>query len=204
MEDKNVALANADYVLGMVRLARDDVLSGDPARRLPGISNLATWGRAVTSALHRLKTAVPDYEEWYGPKRDEMERDELCRYFYELRTNVLKRAEPPKVNVGARIGYLDSSMIAELQKHAPPGAVGTFIGDSVGGSGWEVKLPDGSVEKVYAKLPPEWDVEVSVTLHNSPKSHRGAALADGDIEQCARLYYQYLAALVAEAHARWD
>jgi len=37
----------------------------------------------------------------------------------------------------------------------PPGATSFFIGDELGGTGWEVSQPDGSTEKYYIDLPEE-------------------------------------------------
>jgi len=81
---------------------------------------------------------------------------------------------------------------------APPGATSFFIGDQLGGSGWEIKLPDGSTGKYYVDLPTDL---VSASLHfpNPPKTHRGKDINDSSVERLCRLYLDYLVVLVTNA-----
>ena len=57
----------------------------------------------------------------------------------------------------------------------PEGANGFFIGDNLGGSGWEVYLPDGSTEKYYVAMLDEIQSQIQVNLHfpDPPKRHDG-------------------------------
>lgn len=38
-------------------------------------------------------------------------------------------------------------------QNPPPGAKDFYLTDELGGSSWEVELPDGSTTKYYAQLP---------------------------------------------------
>jgi hypothetical protein len=74
-----------------------------------------------------------------------------------------------------------------------------FIGDQVGGSGWEVELPDGLTKKFYVQLPE--DVRLTTKLH------LGKAVETGPEDQTASdlstLYIDYLRRLLADAVTRF-
>jgi hypothetical protein len=55
----------AQQALRTAELALGD-LKGSSDRWVSGMSNVAVWGHAVTSALARLKSRVPGFEEWYA------------------------------------------------------------------------------------------------------------------------------------------
>src|SRR5690606_1633063 len=54
------------------------------------------------------------------------------------------------VSTSASVNFSSSDM-AKLGT-PPPGAIGFFIGDQTGGSGWEIELPDGTNAKSYVEL----------------------------------------------------
>lgn len=85
---------------------------------------------------------------------------------------------------------------------APPGATNFFIGDNTGGSGWVVKLPDGTVEKYYAEMPGDIG-KVEVHFPEAPTSHLGDEVPDTTIDTLAGLYYNYIQQLVADARNRF-
>ena len=86
----------------------------------------------------------------------------------------------------------------ELSKVAPPNTVSTFFGDQLGGNGWEVRMPDGSTEKVYFDLPPGSDVESALTFPESPDQHDGEPITDTSIANFGRLYLAALTKIVDE------
>jgi hypothetical protein len=75
------------------------------------------------------------------------------RYFVDARNNLEKQGRVP-VSTQAHIRSFSSG---DISKFGPPpaGATGFFIADQLGGSGWEVELPDGSKQKYYVELPTE-------------------------------------------------
>jgi hypothetical protein len=89
--------------------------------------------------------------------------------------------------------------MAQLMANRPPGAKAYFIGDRLGGSGWEIELPDGSVQNYYVKLPPELGIQFSLHLPEPPTEHFGKPLADTSIQNLSRLYVDYLSGLVVDA-----
>src|SRR5438094_483482 len=163
MADRTSAdvLRAARQTLATVEKGLADLASGDPNRRVAGLHNLVVFGRAVTNVLQNLRSSEPDFDAWYGPHRAEMEADPLLKYLYELRTEILKKGILP---IGTSM-YIHQLRIPEDMARLgppPPNARGFFIGDNLGGSGWEVELPDGRTEKYYAELPADIGV---ATMH---------------------------------------
>jgi hypothetical protein len=64
-------------------------------RTLLGLFAVVVFGRAVTNALQNLRTFDRQaFDEWYGPWKQEMEEDPLLRWFYKLRSDILKGIVP--------------------------------------------------------------------------------------------------------------
>ena len=110
------------------------------------------FGRAVTNVLQNLRSVDDRFDAWYQPFRKEMESDPLMRYLYTLRSQILKEGALP---TGMTICIRELQLPRDMARFGPPppGAKGLFIGDSTGGSGWNVELPAGRIEKYYAEMP---------------------------------------------------
>lgn len=92
--DPSNVMTRAGTMLQLVELGLADI--DDPAmehlRITRGLYNIAVFGRAVTNALQGLRTYDRQaFDEWYEPWRAEMQGDQLCRFFYALRTDLLKK-----------------------------------------------------------------------------------------------------------------
>jgi hypothetical protein len=199
-------LAKAADMLNMTEQALEDLNGSDPRRRLPGLRNIAVWGRSITNVVEKLKTPLGDetFSGWYTPYREEMEGDELLKYFYQWRSKILKEGETPATTTTSYIGYLDSAGIARLNQNAPPGTTATFIGDQLGGSGWIVSLPDGTEEKVYFELPDDMNITINLHAADPPRSHAGERLENPTLGDLAERYVAYLRRLVNDAHATFS
>jgi len=195
-------LRGVDDTLRTAELGLKDFLRGRPReRRLPGLRNLVVFGRAVTNGLQNLRSVEPEFDAWYRPYVEEMESDPLMRYFYELRTRILKEA-----NLGVYQGFEISGEEGalpplELLGTPPPGAVKGFV--SSHGSGWVVRLPDGTEEEFYVDLPLE-GVEVSHFLTDQPDSHLDSTLPpNSTAEQLSESYVAYLRRMFEDAKQRF-
>lgn len=187
-------------VLETAELGLADLTGDDPRRRLPGLRNLIVWGRSVTNVLQKLRTPVGKaFDEWYTPFQAEMQRDDLMKYFYRLRSEILKEGKTPNIGTHVRIKYLNTNELQPLMENPPPGAEGFFIGDRLGGSGWNIKLPDGTEESYYVALPDHLDVDISLHVEKPPTSHGGRPIVDTSIEAVATHYIEYLRRLVQGA-----
>jgi hypothetical protein len=151
MASRTVAeiIREAEELLQTAKFGLEDM--SRPERARSGMRNAVVFGRNTTWALQNLRGKEPDFDNWYGLKQKEMRADPLMNYFHNLRTQIEKQASTPTGSRGY-IKKLSSDDMAQFYP-APPNATGFFIGDSSGGSGWEVVKSDGSIEKYYINLP---------------------------------------------------
>ncbi len=169
----------------------------DRERAVAAMHNVVIMGRAVTNVLQNLRSKVQGFDDWYSSWKEEMSRDPLLRYLYKLRTEILKRGKEGTTNT-TMVHSFSSSDIPP----APPNAVGFFIGDQNGGSGWEVRLEDGTIQKIYVALP-EDKVRSWLGFEDFPGEHLGSPIADDSLENVCQLYVQYLRRLVEAAERRF-
>ncbi len=200
MADAEVAdvFTRTRTTLGQARAALNQMDSVDPGERMAGMRNVM-WG-GVAPILQQLRSRVEGFDEWYAPWREEMEQDPLLSWIYRLRNEVLKEGQDPPTT--------RSTFIKELSPRRPlppppPNALGSFIfSDALGGDGWPVRLPDGSVGMHYVRLPEEIG-GTTVEFQNLPDEHLGAPLADRSIQAVCHLYVEYLTRLTDAAEARF-
>lgn len=201
--DKARVLANVQEMLEMAQAGLADVLSGDPRRRRPGLMNLITYGRSVTFTLQNLRNAEPTFDEWYAPLQRKMADDPLMQFFNRARTKLLKEGElgaGAQTVVGAGGPVNVGALIQQLNRYAPPNTVATFFGEArTGGNGWEVRMPDGSIQRRYFQLPRETGVESALRFIEPPDQHDGRPITDTSIENLGSLYISFLSRLVHEA-----
>jgi len=194
-------LSSVQETLKTAEYGLRDLIEGPPARKLSGLRNLVVFGRAVTNVLQGLKSTEPGFDVWYQEYVNEMESDPLMKYFYELRSLILKEGIL-KTSVHAHIKKLELPYDMSRFGPPPPFAKGFFIGDQLGGTGWEVELPDGSRMKYYVELPSDIG---SVSLHfpDPPNHHLGRNITTNTIEELSSLYIDYLRKMVREAKIKF-
>jgi hypothetical protein len=196
-------LRRAQETLETAEWGLADFTGADPRRRIPGLRNLVVFGRAVTNVLQALRSVVgrDAFDTWYAPVQTEMREDQLLRFFYELRSEILKEGSTGSTYGAFHIETLNTDDLQPVLQNPPPGAKSFFMGDQLGGNGWIVELPDGTTAKYYIQLPPEIAENVSMTHHfaNPPSSHKDRPLSDTSINALATLYVEYLRHLVADA-----
>ena len=187
--------------LATATLGLRDVVDGGPEKRLGGLRNLIVFGRAVTNVLQNLRSSEPSFDDWYQPFVEEMRGDPLLRYFYLLRTEILKEG---KLKTGNMLHIKSFEFPKDMQRLGPPppGAGAFFMGDQAGGSGWEIKLPNGDTEKFYVDMPR--DIATSeVHLPDAPLIHKGVTISHPKIETLSQFYFNYLNALVEAARVQF-
>ena len=108
-------LTRATTHLRMVKQGLRDMEDPDQDRVVLGFFGITVFGRSVTSALQNLRTFDKQaFDEWYEPWKQEMKDDPLCRFFYQLRTEILK-------DIGPMVGFVLASFGDSAKK------VGTLI-----------------------------------------------------------------------------
>ncbi len=184
--------------LDSARLGLEGLKSPDPRRRMAGLRNVIVWGRAVTSVLQTLRGTGKHFDDWYAPYVAEMRADPAMRAMYELRSRVLKEGDLPVHSSMTFTG--NPGEIMRRVGPPPPGAKGFFIGDRIGGSGWEVALADGTTEKFYVEIPPIAGVSIEMKVHLSDAPDEVKNMA---IEQLCERYLTYLEGVVDDARRRF-
>ncbi len=195
LKDTGDTLETAEY--GLQDLTGDIV-----ERRLPGLRNLVVFGRAVTNVLQRLRGKVQDFDKWYAKYTVEMKSDPLMKYFYNLRSEIIKEGT---VKTSWRTQFKDLDLQINSKRvrvnsksfKSPPNAKNFFV-DGVGRSGWDVQLPDGSIEKYYIKLPSN-AITISLNFKNPPRSHLGKEIEDSSTKSLSTMYIDYLHKMVDDA-----
>jgi hypothetical protein len=177
------------------------LVNSKPPERLIGLRNLIVFGRAVTNVLQNLRSTEPDFDVWYEKYKIEMQSDPLMNYFYALRSEILKEGQ---VKVGVKAYIKEMYLPQDFQRFGPPppNAKGFFIGDNLGGTGWEVQLPDSSIEKYYVAMPSDIG-SVSLKFPNPPRSHMGKEITNNSVQSLSRHYLNYLQQLVKDAKTRF-
>jgi hypothetical protein len=194
-------LQAARLMLGNVQLGLKDIESDDPARRIPGLNNVAVFGRAVTITLQRLRNIVDGFDDWY--KARVPENDPLLKFFNRVRNEILKESKVPQPSTIAEISFSGNPMQL-LQGPPPEGATGLFIGEGgTGGSGWFVQLPDGTQEKYYAALSPTFNGSVTTHLPDAPREFLGKTFSDTTVSGVAGRYVTWLEKLIADAEHKF-
>ena len=188
-------LREAEDTLFTAQLGLELVKGKEPKARIAGLRNLVVFGRAVTNVLQNLRSTVGDsFDQWYQPKVEEMANDQVLKYFYKLRSQILKQGT---VTTSSSM-FLSGNPMTLMQRYqAPPGAKGFFMGDNLGGCGWEVEIDEGVTEKYYVDVPENiegLDMKIDVHLLDAP-----AELKERNIQELGEHYMRYLSELVKEA-----
>ncbi len=191
-------LERATQTLQTARQGLADV-KGDPKRRHTGLRNLVVFGRAVTNVLQNLSSVEPGFDAWYGTIVEQLKSDPLMKFFYELRTRILKQGD---IGTGNYLHIKQFNFPLDMAKFGPPpkNAKNIFMGDSVGGTGWEVEIEPGVLEKYYVDLPGD----IGVTgLYFQGAPGVGDDAIDADVIALSERYIARLENIVASARAEF-
>jgi hypothetical protein len=181
----------AAVMFGLAQRGLQDMAdpSLDSYRIIGGFFAVAVFGRSVTLALQHLRTFDLDgvFDAWYTPWTEEMRKDELCKFFYKLRSALLKDIAP-----------MPGVVMASVHVKGATGPLSFTFDPAKGGgfAGYPDAIPRGPVqlEESYPK----------------PRFHRGKSVEGVDLRELSRLYVAYLDELlqsarpvIASIQARW-
>lgn len=128
------------------------LLKDQPSRRSAGFRNVIVFGAHVRKVLESLPSDGGDFDKWYKPVKKEFKNSLLMRLFEELLAEIRKR-DARGVDSKARVvGFNYPADVPKLGKR-PAHARELFMGDELGGVGWEIEPMPGVTEKYYAILP---------------------------------------------------
>lgn len=161
-----------------------------------GLRNVLVFGRSVTFVLQNLRGKHPLFDGWYAKQTTEMAKDPVFTFFREARNHLEKKGQL-EVATSAVIHSFSSDTMALLEAQKPNGATAFFIGDQLGGSGWEVQLPDGTSQKFYVEPPS--DVAVVDQVFSGELAHLYLPSDSRSTLELATYYTDALARIVDDA-----
>ncbi len=162
-------IERADDTLRAAFMGLDMMNSASGKTKKLGLRNVLTFARSVTFVLQNLSGKDPRFESWYSPHQEAMKHDQVFCFFRDARNNLEKQGRL-ETKHSTNVHFFGSEVMAQFEKQRPPGAESFFIGDNLGGSGWEIKLPSGEKEKFYVNMPEEIaTVELQFSGHLAEK-----------------------------------
>ena len=146
-----------DTTLDMADEALADWERDDTAKRLPGLKNFVIHTRSVTNILQTLRSKVDAFDEWYGPIQLEMREDALMRYFYALRSEILKTGDH---YISWQIDPRPPMAVVKLNSLAVgpppfPGAVWKLTSE---GAAWVGSGESGERRVQWTTVPESWGI----------------------------------------------
>jgi hypothetical protein len=196
---KKEVFENTKRLLDTAELGYKTLTEGSPKSRLAGLMNVVVFGRAVTNALQKLRGIEPEFDKWYSKYVGEMTQDSLLKFFYNLRSEILKEGV---LSVGNYAQIKSFNFPADMSRIPPPPPYvkvkGFFIGDRLGGSGYKIIFPDGYEDNYYVDIPRDL-AEVKLVFHNTPKMHLGQNVSNLPVDSLSRKYLDYIQSLVKDA-----
>jgi len=134
-------LQEAEALLRLAEGGLKQVSSGNPDRRIPGLRNVLVFGALFRTAMEKLAARDPLFASWFDQQRMPKEVD-------ELRSATIRKPKERK-------DYTQLQLASEGKEFGPrpANAIAFFSGDRLGGSGWDIALGDGRVEKYYVVIP---------------------------------------------------
>jgi len=128
------------------------VLKDHPARRTAGFRNVIIFGQTVRKVLEELPRVSDEFDKWHKPIRQEFKTSVLMKLFAQLLAEIRKRETDAIGSTARVVGFNYPADVPKLGKR-PAYARELFMGDEIGGIGWEVEVLPGVVEKYYAIVP---------------------------------------------------
>ena len=193
-------LKSAEETLFTAQTGFEMLKNTDAKIGMVGLRNLIVFGRAITNVLQNLRsTEGEDFDTWYAPKVEEMRSDTIMKYFYKLRSEILKQGS---LKTSSAVSFSGNPNELFNLFPPPPNHKGFFLGDSLGGSGYEVEVQPGVIEKFYVQIPqntPGVQITVSLQFLTPPQE-----IADMQVEQMCDHYLKYLQGLVEEAKLKFS
>ncbi|HUP60547.1 MAG TPA: hypothetical protein VNA69_09040 [Thermoanaerobaculia bacterium] len=134
-------LQDAEALLALVEAGLKQVTGATPERRVPGMRNILVFGSLYTTLMEAIASKDPLFASWLDVQKPPDGVETLRRLMLR----------PPKT----RRDYTSVQLASAGKAFGPrpAGARVFFSSDRLGGTGWEIEIPGGHVEKYYVALP---------------------------------------------------
>lgn len=195
---KETILRNAKSIIQNMYYELNEMNNPRNKLKMATLMNFITHGRTVTFIVQNLKSVVPNFDDWYTKYQDEMRSDPLMSYFKNARNEIEKEGI---IRASSGIHVKSMRFPEDLAKFQTPPeeyksyVKGFFMCDQLGGSGWEIILPDGTEMKHYIELP-EDSFTTNIALKDLPKTHLGRSIEGLTTQEICKLYVDYLRNIV--------
>ncbi len=192
-----IALKRAQEVLDTAYFGLRALKQSDPSQKSAGLRNVLVFGRSVTFVIQNLRSIVGEqrFNSWYEPIQAALRADPLMKYFVEARNNLEKQGRLD-VAVSGVIKNFSSSDLPKLEQ-PPFQATSFFMGDSNGGSGWEMDIGGGETIKYYITIPQSIG-RFEQVFHSLPENIP-SELRNLPVVELCEIYLSKIAKVVAEA-----
>jgi hypothetical protein len=149
VQDKTSAefVESAEDMLRLAEQGLEWLGSESTEKRLAGLRNILVFGRATLLSISALRRRHPGFDDWYEQNWAAMRDDPEMKDLEAVRQLVVKDTQS-----GAVITQLMVRSAGRAYGAPPKNARAFFTGDRLGGTGWEIVMPDGSVEKYYVSI----------------------------------------------------
>ncbi len=167
------------------------------------LKNFVVYCFSLTNVIQGLRSKVESFDAWWTPVFEGMRANGLARYFYLLRTEILKKNNYcVSFELFPRIPYRNLSLLRNAVGQAPqPGMLFQICSD---GPRWILYAPDGVLIKTLpAKIPNEWNASSRLKFTDCPSAKFPTELAQLDISSVCAQHYDYLQLIVCEVHRRY-
>lgn len=188
LERAHEALRNMQFSLTSYKATNDE-------NKIIYLRNFITTGRSVTFIIQNLKSHVgkDSFEYWYQPWQNKMSNDEILTTFKNLRNEIEKQGKLD-TSLTTHIEHLNSNDLQPLLETPPPYATSFFVGEQIGGSGWEIDYDNGITEKIYVELPKEVKLTIDFEIVDLLDLEN-----DMTTIEMLEYYYDYLNSIYADA-----
>jgi hypothetical protein len=133
-----------------------------PSEVKAGFRNVAVYGKMVTFCTNNRRGKVDGFEEWDRAAKEKYFNSDVARAMSDVRNQFEKQARNP-IFSATHIKSYSPQDLARFPK--PENAVGFFIGDRFGGSGWLLQMENGDQLPFYIDLPAEIGESRTILLH---------------------------------------
>jgi hypothetical protein len=141
-------LGDAEHLMRLVEESFRHLCEGPEDRRFPGLRNLVVFGEAMLAQMRILSAATPLFAAWFEQQEQASSADPQLAELAKLRKAVLREPKERR-----EFTELQLASAGKGYGRRPENARAFFSGDRLGGSGWEIAVPGGAVEKYYVALP---------------------------------------------------
>lgn len=145
--------------------------------------------RNVTFVLQKEFNLDKEFIGWYKVKQNEMQSDELCIFFKDLRNKILKEGIN-QIVCNTKITKLKSS--ADLLNRS----IGSEL--IITGKGIYYLVNKGTKQEDLIPAKTTAQIITTISIKNSPNKHLDKKIENNNIIEISKLHYSYLKDLVEE------